>query len=146
MMYHFMLGFLGASAVTAAPSAPAVCGSPAVVVAASFFSSSCIMGASALIKFCGRVGNQFCKSANPDSVNLEIVEQRGHAVLNEIVDHGKVQRENENRDHNDCGRGPDFLPRRGSDFAHFGAYVVVEGTDPFRPGLDLVAEAATRCC
>ena len=77
-------------------------------------------------------------------MNLENVEQRGHAVLNDVVDYGEVQRENEYRDDDHGGSGLHFLPRRYGDFAHFAAHVVVEGLDALRPGLDLVAEAATR--
>src|SRR5271167_1175008 len=56
-------------------------------------------------------------------------------MLNDEVNHGKVQRENENRDHNHRGRGPNFLPRWRGYFAHFAAHVVVERLDALRPGL-----------
>src|ERR1700722_1067495 len=120
MMYHFIFGLRGASVEAAAPSAAAVCGSPTVLAAASFFSWSCII-----------------KVLLPGQplANLEIVEQRGYAMLNNEVDHEEVQRKNSNRDHNYGRRRPNFLPRRRSHLAHFGAYVVVEGSGAFRPGL-----------
>src|SRR3974390_822872 len=69
MMYHFMFGLRGASAVAAGPSVGGWAAySPAAGV--SFFSSSTIF---------------------MSSVRLEIVEQRGHAVLNDVIDHKEVQ-------------------------------------------------------
>ena len=152
-MYHFMFGFLGASAVAAAPSAPARAARLRRLVLLRFFlrpAYGCFFLASRFfcdsfrLRISSSVSNRNFASANRESVRLEIIEQRGHAVLNDVVDHGEIQRENEYRDHDHGGRGLHFLPRRRRHLAHFGAHVVVEGPDPFRPGLDLVAEAATR--
>ena len=66
----------------------------------------------------------------------EVIEQCRYAMLNEKVDDGEIQRENKNRNDDDGGRGPDFLERRRGHFAHFRAYVVVERSNPFRPGPD----------
>src|SRR5579864_1438850 len=121
MMYHFMLGLRGASAVVAAaPSAEAcaAAGSPAAV---SFFSSSTIF---------------------MSSVRLEIVEHRGHAVLNGVVDHREIEGKNEYGDYDHRSRRTYFLERRRRDLAHLGADVVVKTLDPVRPGFDLVAEIA----
>src|SRR3954449_6097926 len=122
MMYHFMLGLRGASAVAVAPSAGACCAPSPVVV--PFFSSSCI------------------EPAFPAVIALvvrpECFEQGGHSVLNKEIDDSEIQRENEYRD-DDHGRGAaDLFPGRSSHLAHFGAHVRVKGFGPFRPGLYLV--------
>src|SRR6266568_887685 len=105
MMYHFMFGLRGGSAVAAAPSAPAVCGSP-VLVAISFFSSSCICGcffsASRFLYFAALGCNLI---RNSGSMTFESVEQSRDAMLNNEIDHGEVQRKNENCDHDHRGRG-----------------------------------------
>src|SRR5580692_3731439 len=133
MMYHFMFGFLGGSPLAATPSTPGGGGSCSPPAAASFFSSSGIWGASSRPAFRLKL------------VNPEIVEQRGYAVLNDEINHSKVQRENEDRDHDHRGRGANFFPRRRGDLTHFAAYVVVERLDALRPGLDLVAKTSTGC-
>src|ERR1700741_672852 len=140
MMYHFMFGLRGVSVVVAAPSAAAVCDSPAVLVAASFFSSSCIMDVFPASRWFTY------RSRAISSAALEKIKQSRHAVLNDEVDHEKVERENGNRDHHHRGRGPNFLPRGGSHFAHFGAHVVIESPDTLRPGFHPVTKAATGCC
>src|SRR5215813_12353068 len=63
MMYHFMFGLRGASAVAAAPSTGG-CPADSPAAGVSFFSSSTIF---------------------ISSVRLEIVEDRGHAVLNDVI-------------------------------------------------------------
>jgi hypothetical protein len=67
-------------------------------------------------------------------VTLESIKEVRNTVLNDEVNHGKVHRENENRDYDHSGRGSHFLPRGRGHFAHFGAHVVVEGLGTFRPG------------
>ena len=54
-------------------------------------------------------------------------------MLNDEVDHGKVKREEENRDQNHGRGGLDFLPRRRGHLAHFGAHIVIERLDAVRP-------------
>src|SRR6267142_2383618 len=122
MMYHFMFGLCGTSAVAAAPSA---WGSPA---AASCF-ASCVWSCILKCFFPPSVsGNEFL-------MTLEIVEHVRNAVLNEIVDHSKVQREQEYRDDNHRGRGLNFLERRRGHLAHLGTHVVVKSLDAIRPCL-----------
>src|ERR1700722_11808527 len=108
MMYRFIFGFFGASALAAAPSVAAACGSPAAV---SFFSSSSIMGllpGRPLLEPASFRQRIF--SSTPKSVSLKIIKQIRHAALDEVVDHGEVQRENEHRDDDDGGCGLHFLP------------------------------------
>src|SRR5882672_1169130 len=100
MMYHFMFGLCGASAVAAAPSAGDCC-SP---LAASFFSSSCIRSASFKLL-----------SSPVRSVSPVIVEQGAKTLLNEVVDDPKVDGKDEDRDDDHCCGGAHFLPRGRSD-------------------------------
>src|SRR5216684_1089168 len=134
MMYHFMFGLLGASAVAVDPSAVGECCSPSPPDPASFFSSSGIG----------------CFFVDPyvltlESMALEIVEQKTDTRLNELVDDEKVHRENEDSDDDNRRRGADFLPGRRGHFAHLGAHVVIERLNPLRPGLDPIAEISARC-
>src|SRR6202140_5640636 len=140
MMYHFIFGLRGGSVVVAAASAAAACGSPAALVATSFFSWSCIYGC-----FPGQPLVKYCSCAI-SSAALEKIKQSRHAMLNDEDDLEKIQRENGNRAHHHRGRGPNFLPRGGGHFAHLGAHVVIEGPDTLRPGLHPVTKAATGCC
>src|SRR5712671_1372654 len=109
MMYHFMFGLRGGSAVTATPSVPGACSPPA---AASFFSSSC------MIKF----------KLRPARSGLlpEIAIQKCDAPLDHVVRNKKEDAKDEYRDHHDGGGGAYFFPRRRSDFAHLGTHVVVK--------------------
>src|SRR3977135_1674733 len=100
MMYHFIFGLRGASAV-AVPSAPAACCSP-VAVTASFFSSSCI----------GCFFVEIPYVLPLESVPLEVIEQETNPRLNDLVDDEKVHSENENGDDHHRRRGADFLPGR----------------------------------
>jgi hypothetical protein len=68
-------------------------------------------------------------------MTLEKVKQGRDAVLNDKVDHEKVQRKNGNRDYDHGGRGSHFFPRGRGHFAHFGAHVVVERPGALRPSL-----------
>src|SRR5579863_6795513 len=126
MMYHFMFGLRGASAVAVAPSA-AGCALPSPPLGVSFFSSS--------------IGLLLIRCFRPlVSVSLEIIEQRRHAVKDDVVHDPEIERENKDRDHDHGGGGANFLPTGRRDLAGLGAHVVVESLDAFRPGLDLVAE------
>src|SRR5271157_5701168 len=128
MMYHFMLGLrsisaggasgaaiaLSAAAATgaAATASGAACGSLAALSApatASVFSSSC-MGSCIVAFLSGLPLSGPASWCGFSLATLEIVEQSGHAVLNEVVDHGEIQPENEDRDDDHRGRGADFLP------------------------------------
>src|SRR5579859_4561823 len=136
MMYHFMFGLRGASAVAAAPSGPALCGSLVGLGVASFFSSSGIESISSFT----------LRTDVISTTRLEHTEQVAHAVLDEEVDHPEIEGENSNRDDHHRGRPLHFLQRGRGHLAHFVAHVVVEGLDPLGPGSDLVAEAAAGCC
>src|ERR1700682_2163051 len=103
MMYHFMFGLRGGSVVAAAPSAAGACGSPAVLVTTSSFSWSCIDK----MLLPGPPVSGATRSSAISLVILEKTKQSGHAVLNDEIDHGKVQRENEDGNHDHCGRSPD---------------------------------------
>src|ERR1700730_9225804 len=135
MMYHFMFGLRGASAVAVDPSAVGGCCSLSPLAPASCFSSS-------------GIGCFFVNPASAilESVALEIVEQETDPRLNELVDDEKVHCENENSNDHDRGRGAHFLPGRRGHLAHLGAHVVVEDLYPLRPGPDPIAEiSAGRC-
>src|SRR5579864_309852 len=136
MMYHFMFGLRGASAVAAAPSAPALCGSLVGLGVASFFSSSGIESASSFT----------LRTDVISAACLEQVEQIAHAMLDEEIDHPEVEGEDGDGDDDDRGGGLNFLPRGSGHLAHFGAHVVVEGPDSLRPGFYPVSKAATGCC
>src|SRR5216683_1556661 len=135
MMYHFMFGLRGASAVAVDPSAVGGCCSLSPPAPVSFFSSSGIG----------------CFFVDPyvltlESMTLEIVEQETDARLNELVDDEKIHRKNEDGNDDYRRRGADFLPGRRGYLAHLGAHVVVERLNPLRPGLDPIAEiSASRC-
>src|ERR1700719_1565702 len=128
MMYHFMFGLRGASLVAVAPSVLDGCSPPA----AWFFSSSC------MIKF---------KLRPARSVLLpEIAVQKCDAALNHVVDHEKIDAENEYRDHNHRSCGTHFFQRRCCDLAHLAAHVAVKRLDPLRPGLQPVSKIVARAC
>src|SRR3954469_20091193 len=135
MMYHFMFGLRGASAVAVAPSA-AGWGEVSPPVCASFFSSSGIFG----YFFSASVLARFCDLANP-----EIAKQRGHAFVDNEIDDPEVRGDNQHRDNDHGGRAPHFLPTGRGHLAHFGAHVVVEGFNLLRPGPQLLAKTATGC-
>ena len=69
------------------------------------------------------------------SMNFEEAEQRRNAVLNHKVDHGEIQREDEDRDYDHRGRGSNFFPRGRGHLAHFSAHVVIEVPGLLGPGL-----------
>src|SRR5579871_5240954 len=139
MMYHFILGLLGTSAVAFAPSAAGCCPAPSPPDGTSFFSSSCIWGVSVPIISC-----TYQLSAI-SLLRLEQVEHIGHTVLNDVIDDSEIQREKENRDDHDRGSALHFLPRGRSHFAHFRAHIVVEGSNLLGPALHLLAKAAIAC-
>src|SRR3981081_3217628 len=135
IMYHFMFGLLGASAVAVDPSAAGGWCSPSPPGPASFFSSS-------------GIGCFFYRSLRQlplESMALEIVEQKTDARLNELVDDEKIHRENEDSNDDDGRGGLNFLPGRRGHFAHLGAHVVVERPNPLWPGLHPIAEISASC-
>jgi hypothetical protein len=68
-------------------------------------------------------------------MNLEGIEQSRDTVLNYKVNHGEIQRKNEDRDYDHRGRGSNFLPRGRGYLAHFSAHIVIEVPDPIGPRL-----------
>src|SRR5947209_8669408 len=139
MMYHFMLGLRGASV---APSAGAACcGSLAVLVAVWFFSSSCII----TMLLPGQLSLSPC-ARRLLVMSPEVAEQSAHGVLNDVVDNSEIQRKDEHRDDHDQSGGANFFKGRRRHLAHFGAHIVVEGPDPFRPGFQPFSKAAAGCC
>src|SRR6267154_3311343 len=110
MMYHFMFGLRGGSLVAVTDSEPADCSPPA---ATSFFSSSC------MIKFKLRF-------ARRSGLVTEIAVQECDALLNEVIDHKKVNAKNEYRDYHHRRRSLYFFPGRRGDLAHFSANVVIK--------------------
>src|SRR5579863_3432104 len=101
MMYHFMFGLRGASAVAVAPPAAGACCPPSALGPAQFFSSSCIWVLLFLSALCLICLFRLLR------LMLERVEQRRDDVLDEIIDHGEVERKNED--------GDDDYRRRGLD-------------------------------
>src|SRR5579872_6822599 len=126
MMYHFIFGLRGASAVTAAPS-PAGGASPPAP--ASFFSSSCMIKLNSVAL----------------SLVTEIAIQKTDALLNQVIDNKKINAKNKYRDHDHRGCGLHLFPRGRRHFAHFGAHVVVKRLRPFRPGFQPVSEVSGGC-
>src|SRR5258706_2848593 len=129
MMYHFMFGLRGGSLVTATPSVPGACSTPA---AASFFSSSC------MIKF----------KLRPARSGLlpKIAIQKCDAPLDHIVRNEKEDAKDEYCNHHNRGGGAYFFPRWRGDLAHLGTHVVVKRLGPIRPGSQPVSEIVTVAC
>src|SRR5579872_2725232 len=138
MMYHFMFGLRGASVAVVAPSAGAACPASAPAVD-SFFSSSCIVNISSRPARVIRAGFSRLVLMSPEEVK-----QGRHALLDEEINHPKIEREDCDRNNDNGGRRAHFFPRRRGDLAHFRAHVGVERLDAFRPGLDPLSKAASR--
>src|SRR5580693_7353024 len=109
MMYHFMFGLRGGSLVVATPSALGDCSPP---VAASFFSSSCMIKLSSSLPL--------------DLVVPEIAIQESDGPLNHVINNEKVNSKNEYRNHNHRSSGAHFFKRRRRDLAHLRAHVVIK--------------------
>src|SRR5258706_7485198 len=109
MMYHFMFGLRGGSLVTATPSVPGACSTPA---AASFFSSSC------MIKF----------KLRPARSGLlpKIAVQKCNAPLDHVVRNEKEDAKDEYRNHHNGGGGAYLLSRRRTDCSQLRTHVAVK--------------------
>src|SRR5437763_2238654 len=123
MMYHFMLGLRGFSAIAAALSWAA--GEPASV-SLVFFCSSCIVETKPLPR--------------------KRPEEQIHASSDNIIDHEKIHTKEEHSHDHDRSCGLHLFAGRRSDLAHLCADVVVEKPDAVGDRLDLPAEAVVVCC
>src|SRR5271169_6436633 len=127
MMYHFMFGLRGASALVAAASALGGC---STLGAASFFSSSCMIKLSSGLRV-------------PDLVGPEIAIQECDASLDHVINDEKIHSKNKYRNHHNRGGGAHFFPRRSRDLAHLRAHVVVKRLGPLGPRFEPVSEILT---